>query len=77
MYNYHRPHLSCDMLVPEQAHQHTGKLKRRWKNYYHRKVAKSIVGNEIQDLPKVVNIKQDQQQIGQCFSGRVKQAGIF
>ncbi|MBD2755298.1 IS3 family transposase [Spirosoma validum] len=33
-YNYKRPHMSCDMLVPDQAHQGEGKLKRRWKNYY-------------------------------------------
>ena len=29
--NYKRPHLSCDMLVPDQAHQGEGKLRRRWK----------------------------------------------
>ncbi|WP_394355995.1 integrase core domain-containing protein [Spirosoma profusum] len=27
LYNYKRPHLSCDMLVPDQAHQGEGKLK--------------------------------------------------
>ena len=33
-YNRRRPHLSCDMLTPELAHQESGTLKKRWKNYY-------------------------------------------
>lgn len=33
-YNRQRPHLSTNMLTPEQAHQTSGILKRRWKNYY-------------------------------------------
>jgi transposase InsO family protein len=33
LYNYKRPHLSCDMLAPDQAYHQTGQLKRRWKNY--------------------------------------------
>lgn len=33
IYNNKRPHLSIDMLTPNQAHQMQGKLKRRWKNY--------------------------------------------
>lgn len=49
LYNYKRPHLSCDMLVPEQAHQQEGKLKRRWKNYYTKKVLESLVVNEKPD----------------------------
>jgi len=32
-YNKLRPHRSCDMLTPEQAHKQTGELKKRWKNY--------------------------------------------
>ncbi|WP_223834353.1 integrase core domain-containing protein, partial [Spirosoma profusum] len=40
LYNYKRPHLSCDMLVPDQAHQGEGKLKRRWKNYYPKRQGK-------------------------------------
>ena len=32
-YNNQRPHLSCDMLTPEQAHLRSGNLKKRWKNY--------------------------------------------
>ena len=49
LYNYKRPHLSCDMLVPEQAHKGEGKLKRRWKNYYTKRVLESIVVNEKPD----------------------------
>lgn len=31
IYNRLRPHLSIDNLTPEQAHQKTGPIKRRWK----------------------------------------------
>ena len=33
-YNEYRPHMSINMLTPEQAHETSGPLKRRWKNYY-------------------------------------------
>jgi transposase InsO family protein len=33
-YNNIRPHSSCDMMTPNEAHQCTGALKRRWKTYY-------------------------------------------
>lgn len=33
-YNKKRPHLSCNMLTPEMAHLTSGRLKKRWKNYY-------------------------------------------
>lgn len=33
-YNNLRPHLSCNMMTPSQAHKHKGILKRKWKNYY-------------------------------------------
>ena len=33
-YNQLRPHMSCDMKTPNQAHNMTGTLKKRWKNYY-------------------------------------------
>ena len=49
LYNYKRPHLSCDMLVPEQAHQGEGKLKRRWKNYYYKRELEKLVVNEKPD----------------------------
>jgi putative transposase len=32
-YNEHRPHSSCDMLTPNQAHLQQGVLKKRWKQY--------------------------------------------
>jgi len=37
-YNEKRPHLSCDMLTPEVAHKSSGRLKKRWKNYYKKTV---------------------------------------
>ena len=37
-YNKLRPHLSCDMLTPELAHNSKGSLKRKWKNYYRKTV---------------------------------------
>jgi len=33
-YNQLRPHLSCNMLTPNQAHHKKGVLQRKWKNYY-------------------------------------------
>jgi transposase InsO family protein len=33
-YNTKRPHLSIDMLTPSEAHDRSGNLKRKWKNYY-------------------------------------------
>lgn len=33
-YNNLRPHLSVDLLTPAEAHNRTGMLRRRWKNYY-------------------------------------------
>lgn len=35
-YNELRPYASCDYLTPMQAHQKSGKLNKRWKNYYKR-----------------------------------------
>lgn len=37
LYNNERPHLSTNLMTPEQAHQLTGKLNKQWKNYYHKK----------------------------------------
>lgn len=33
-YNKHRPHMSCNMLTPEKAHEYGKPLKKLWKNYY-------------------------------------------
>ncbi len=37
-YNTLRPHLSCEMLTPQEAHKAKGNLKRMWKNYYRKRV---------------------------------------
>ena len=37
LYNTQRPHLSIEMMTPEQAHQRQGVLKKLWKNYYRKK----------------------------------------
>lgn len=37
IYNEIRPHMSNDYLTPQQAHQQTGALRRRWKTYYNKK----------------------------------------
>ena len=34
IYNTVRPHSSLNMLTPDKAHQTTGPIKRRWRNYY-------------------------------------------
>jgi putative transposase len=37
IYNFLRPHLSCQMLTPAVAHTQSGVLKKHWKNYYKKK----------------------------------------
>lgn len=37
-YNTLRPHLSCQMLTPEEAHKSHGLLRKMWKNYYRKRV---------------------------------------
>jgi transposase InsO family protein len=37
IYNSLRPHSSCEMLTPLNAHQKEGRLKKHWKNYYKKK----------------------------------------
>jgi putative transposase len=36
-YNKKRPHLSCDLLTPEEAEKQSGLLKKRWKKYVKKK----------------------------------------
>lgn len=43
IYNHQRPHSSIDFLTPVEAHQKTGELKKRWKNYYQTKKEKEVV----------------------------------
>jgi putative transposase len=42
VYNNLRPHASCDYLTPDQAHNMSGVLKKRWKNYNQDKEPKEI-----------------------------------
>ena len=42
-YNTERPHSSCDLLTPEQAHQQSGPLIKRWKNYRSKKVVTPVI----------------------------------
>jgi len=37
VYNSLRPHSSCEMKTPSEAHKTKGELKRKWKNYYKKK----------------------------------------
>jgi putative transposase len=37
-YNEERPHRSIEMLTPSKAYHRVGKLKRKWKNYYCKKI---------------------------------------
>lgn len=41
-YNHLRPHGSIDNLKPAEAHQKTGKMKKRWKNYWQQKKEKEV-----------------------------------
>ncbi|MCG8319980.1 MAG: integrase core domain-containing protein, partial [Cytophagales bacterium] len=44
IYNGKRPHLSCNMLTPNQAHDYTtNALKPLWKNYKKRKIKHILV----------------------------------
>lgn len=41
-YNHLRPHNSIDNLKPVEAHQKSGELKKRWKNYWKLKKEKEV-----------------------------------
>lgn len=43
IYNAQRPHLSVEMLTPNQAHQMTGNLQRLWKTYKRKKTNQELV----------------------------------
>jgi putative transposase len=34
LYNDHRPHMSCGLLTPNEAHKNNLPIERKWKNYY-------------------------------------------
>lgn len=46
-YNNHRPHASCDYMVPSEAHKQTGELKKRW--YKKNKKPKTEIEEELQE----------------------------
>lgn len=46
LYNKNRPHLSCNMLTPEQVHHQQQTPKRLWKNYYQKR---TTIVNPLQD----------------------------
>ena len=47
IYNADRPHSSVNMLTPDQAHEQSGTLKRRWKNYWKTKQTECELAKEI------------------------------
>ena len=51
-YNQNRPHLSCNMLTPQDVHQNNLPIQRLWKNYYKQK---PILVNVNQDYTETVN----------------------
>ena len=53
IYNNSRPHLSCDMLTPVEAHSSNGPLKKHWKKYRNQVIDRSSL-NE-----KTVNVIKD------------------
>lgn len=54
-YNIRLPHSSIDMLTPNQAHHHTGALKKHWKSYWKEKQEVAVEKKEadaISNLPQ-------------------------
>lgn len=41
-YNQNRPHLSINMMTPDQAHRMQGEIEKKWKNYYKPKEERDI-----------------------------------
>lgn len=46
IYNTQRPHMSCNMLTPDDVHQNNLPIQRTWKNYYKQK---TTFVNSLQD----------------------------
>ena len=42
-YNHLRPHGSINNLKPAEAHQQSGELKKRWKNYWQLKKEREVM----------------------------------
>lgn len=47
IYNSKRPHSSCDMMTPQEAHNHSGKLKKHWKKYKHRSKQNELTNSDV------------------------------
>lgn len=58
IYNDLRPHASCDYMTPAQAHQVTGKIRKRWKKREPVDVSPFSASKN-----KGVHLKQDQQNV--------------
>lgn len=50
IYNSTRPHMSCDMLTPNEAHLQTGILKKHWKSYYNKSQKKEEVHEKFESV---------------------------
>jgi transposase InsO family protein len=55
IYNHQRPHGSIDYLTPIEAHFRSGKLKRRWRNYYIKKKEMELEVHSTKRVLKIVN----------------------
>jgi len=49
-YNEERPHRSIEMLTPDMAHEKEGKLQRKWKAYYPKKIFSSAAEKQEQPI---------------------------
>jgi len=48
-YNEQRPHSSCNLLTPEQAHLQQGPLEKKWKNYPKKNPGQEAINNYLMD----------------------------
>jgi transposase InsO family protein len=61
VYNTQRPHASCDYMTPDQAHEHHGILRKRWKNYRPKQKPKDFqpIGEEVKKVLAQLLMKND------------------
>jgi putative transposase len=61
VYNTQRPHASCDYMTPDQAHEHHGILKKRWKNYKPKEMSKILqpIGEDVKKVLAQLLMKND------------------
>ena len=57
-YNEHRPHSSCDLLTPTQAHLQQGVLTKRWKQYPKKRVDSNLQPENVKQDLLPVNDRQ-------------------